>query len=113
MPSNVDATIKFTRDLLRLSRKFPTVVDDVEQLVKALENDQRPGDRVPGTGFVVFKTRLANKSAGKGKSGGFRVIYFVEVMDRVFLLTIYAKVQQADIPLATLRQLIAELLDNG
>jgi len=51
----------------------------------------------PTSGMMCIKVRLANPSAQKGKSGGFRVIYYVRLGDRVVLLTIYAKSDQPDI----------------
>jgi mRNA-degrading endonuclease RelE of RelBE toxin-antitoxin system len=109
MTTEVRATPKFEREFSRLARKFPSVINELAKFIDILEQDERPGDRLSGTGFVVYKARLNNQSAGKGKSGGFRVIYFAQFSERVVLLAIYAKVTQTDIPLAALRQLIQEL----
>jgi hypothetical protein len=39
-----------------------------------LKAGQLPGDQIPNLAHNVYKVRLPNRSAGKGKSGGFRVI---------------------------------------
>ncbi len=46
------------------------------------------GDLIVGTGGCR-KVRLAGK--GRGKSGGYRLITFYKVGDRVFLLTVFSK----------------------
>ena len=76
-----------------------------------MESDDRPGDRVRGTGYTVYKERLRNQSAGRGKSGGFRVIYYVQLADKVVLLTIYSKTDQSDISVREIRLLVAEVLE--
>lgn len=49
-----------------------------------------PGDRLRGAGGYVYKTRLANPSARRGKSGGFRVAYHVG-KDQITLLAVCIK----------------------
>ena len=46
--------------------------------------------------------------ARRGKSGGFRVIYYVQLSDLVTLLTIYSKTDDTDISIAEIRQLAME-----
>ena len=64
---------------------------------------------MPGIDYAVYKTRLPNKAAGRGKSGGFRVIYYVQLADSVTLLTIYTKTEQTDISVREIQQLVAEV----
>lgn len=52
------------------------------------------GDVMIGTGGCR-KVRLAGR--GKGKSGGYRLITFYRVGERVFLLTIFAKGERANL----------------
>ena len=59
----------------------------------------------------VRKVRWA--IAGKGKSGGVRVIYYFKKQDaEVWLLTIYSKNEVESIPAHVLRQ-IAKEIENG
>jgi len=58
----------------------------------------------------VYKVRLPNPSAQRGKSGGFRVIYYVKLADAVMLVTIYSKTEQTDISADELRRLLDDLL---
>ncbi len=67
------------------------------------------GDVVPGSGGV---RKLRWKMAGRGKSGGVRVIYFyMKQNDEIWLLTIYAKNEIANIPAHILRQIAKEIED--
>ncbi len=110
MPTTVSIADTFTKALKRLARKYPKVLDSVEALILDLENDLRPGDKIPQVGYDVYKVRLRNPSARRGKSGGFRVIYYVQVVDSVILLTIYSKTEQTDISPDEIRQVLHEVL---
>lgn len=106
MPTNVHSSGIFIKRLRELHRKYPSVKSAVTDLVDELAADSRPGDKIPNVGYDVYKVRLANKSAQRGKRGGFRVIYYALVADEVLLLTIYSKFDQADVPLEVLRAII-------
>ncbi len=108
MPTQVKNLAIFDRQLERLEKKYPRTLDTVLSLVDELEQDARPGERVQGTGYAVYKTRLPNLAARRGKSGGFRIIYYVQLRDSVILLTIYSKTEQTDISVRELRQLVRE-----
>lgn len=108
MTTSVESLPRFKRRLKRLEGKYRTAVDAVEQLIDQLEKGSQPGDFVPGLGYDVYKERLRNPAARGGKRSGFRVIYYVEAANRVTLLTIYSKTEQADVSAYELRQLVAE-----
>jgi mRNA-degrading endonuclease RelE of RelBE toxin-antitoxin system len=65
------------------------------------------GKVVPGSGGIR-KIRWA--IAGKGKSGGVRVIYYFKRQDdEIWLLTIYSKSEVENIPAHVLRQIAKEI----
>ncbi len=69
---------EFEHQAEKLSRKHRTVFDDIAQLIEQLESGQQPGYFLRGLGGQPLKwTRLRNRSARRGKSGGFRVVYYV------------------------------------
>lgn len=76
-PTRVRDLPRFKKRLGRLERKYPKTIDEVESLIAILAQGERPGQLVPGVGYTVYKARLPNRAAGRGKSGGFRVIYSV------------------------------------
>jgi mRNA-degrading endonuclease RelE of RelBE toxin-antitoxin system len=56
-----------------------------------------PGDQIPDVGYSVYKVRLSNRDAQRGKSGGYRVIYYLKTPQRIILIDIYSKSDQVDI----------------
>ena len=108
MPIEVVYAESFLRAARQLQKRYPHVLDDIDALSDRLERGEPPGDRLQGLERIAFKARLRNRDAGRGKSGGYRVIYYVKTGDQVILITIYSKVDQSDIPLAVLRRFISE-----
>jgi len=113
MTITVETAPPFEVDLKRLARKYPQVLDELDRLITVLESGEHPGDKIPQVGYDVYKVRVKNTSAGKGKRGGFRVLYFVRLADQIILLTIYSKSQQEDIDLNKLRRIIQNYLAAG
>ncbi len=109
MATKVDLAPEFRKSIKALKKKYLSVTKEVRGLVNQLERDERPGDKVPGVGHDVYKVRLKNPSAGKGKSGGFRVIYYLRLADQVILLTIYSKSAQSDISPQAIRDILDDL----
>ena len=65
------------------------------------------GDLIPGSGGLR-KVRWAGK--GRGKRGGVRVIYYYKNREgQIWLLTIYAKNEDENIPVSILKRIKEEL----
>ena len=80
------------------------------QLQNVLMANPEAGDVIPGSGGV---RKLRWRAAGRGKRGGFRVIYFVKATLRIFwMLTIYPKNVRDNIPASILRQIRKEVEDE-
>jgi mRNA-degrading endonuclease RelE of RelBE toxin-antitoxin system len=56
----------------------------------------------------VYKARARNSDIQKGKSAGYRIIYQIKTPVRVVLVTIYSKLDQADISAEQIRRIVAE-----
>jgi mRNA-degrading endonuclease RelE of RelBE toxin-antitoxin system len=95
---NVIVLPRFERDSERLHRRYKNVYRDITPIIKDLQAGKTPGDRISGVSHMVYKVRLANTSAKRGKSGGFRALYYVKTADSIYLLTIYSKTDQNSIP---------------
>jgi mRNA-degrading endonuclease RelE of RelBE toxin-antitoxin system len=77
------------------------------ELIGVLASDPLAGDVIPGLGGVR-KLRFAPK--GRGKSGGFRVIYYVlNEGQPILALLLYGKNEQADLSAAQ-RKAVAALV---
>ena len=109
----VDTTRSFLKELKRLVRKYPRVAHEVDALLDQLEEGTRLGDRVVGTELPTYKVRLPNWDANRGKSGGFRVLYFIELADLCWFLTIHSKSDRASYTAAELNDLMAQHFETG
>jgi mRNA-degrading endonuclease RelE of RelBE toxin-antitoxin system len=107
-PVEVVLAPEFVRRLKRLLRKYRHAYDDVQTLIHQLEQGETPGDQVQETVYTVYKTRVRNSDLTRGKSGGYRAIYYVRMPKRIILITIYAKTEKADISADEIRRLIDE-----
>jgi mRNA-degrading endonuclease RelE of RelBE toxin-antitoxin system len=88
-------TAWFERNLRHLHRHNPQLRRDLTAFLQGLDAEAHP--IVAGTGGAR-KARM--KVSGRGKSGGYRVVYYVFTEDTVWLLTIYDKVQKEDLTAA-------------
>ena len=85
----------FERELKYLSKKYPSIKNDVAEL--AIQLLQNPMNGIP-IGNDCYKIRLAITSKGKGKSGGARVITHLKVIkEHIYLLSIYDKSEAENI----------------
>ena len=84
--------------------------DEYSELQLFLASDPESGPVIPGTGGG---RKLRWRAAGRGKRGGYRVIYYVKRADGViWMLTMYQKNVIESIPAHVLRQ-IREEIENG
>lgn len=96
MSFNVKTIPKFDKELKRLAKKYSSLKNEYFDLVQKLKEYPEQGTAI---GNNCYKIRLGIASKGKGKSGGARVIAYVQVTDTtVFLLTIYDEKEQENIP---------------
>jgi len=95
MSYNVVTIPPFDMQLKRLVKKFPSLKSEYAHLIEKLELEPTMGTSIANS---CYKIRVAIKSKGKGKSGGARVITYLQIMENnVFLLAIYDKSEQKDI----------------
>ena len=99
---------RFTRKANRLARKHPSLVAGLRALQEQLLQGESPGDRLQGVGAEVYKTRLANPSGGKGKSGGFRVAYHIG-QEQITFLAVCLKPKCGDVRPQQIRYILREL----
>ena len=110
MSRRVETAPTFERNLKQLGQRYRRIRKDLEPLLEQLLAGQTPGDRLRGVSVVVYKARLPNSDARRGKSGGYRVIYYLPVGEATILLTIYSKTDQADIPTNEIVRILKEEL---
>jgi mRNA-degrading endonuclease RelE of RelBE toxin-antitoxin system len=103
----------FLKQLKRLNKKFPSIKQDLSELRLNLLANPRLGEDLGGG---AYKIRLKIKSKGKGKSGGARIISYVETElvgiiqnNVVTLLSIYDKSEVNSISKEQIEWMISKL----
>ena len=83
-------------------KKYSKINDDIDTVTAKLEQGNLIGDRLENlelpAGTAAYKVRIANSSTNVGKSHGFRLIYYVAIAEKIYLLTIYSKKDDTRIP---------------
>ncbi|MDZ8066747.1 MAG: type II toxin-antitoxin system RelE/ParE family toxin [Nostoc sp. DedQUE08] len=104
----VEVSPTFNRNLRTLAKKYRSIRNDIQPIIEQLEQGELPGDQIPGVGYAIFKLRVRNSDIQKGKSGGYRLIYYVKTAMGIILLTVYAKSEQVDIAADDIQSIITE-----
>ena len=73
MSNSIKPTPEFKRDLKPLLKKYRTLKETILSLEQALVKNPYLGESY---GQGIYKIRIADESKGKGKSGGFRILYY-------------------------------------
>lgn len=104
---DVEYTEAFLRQLRWLGRRYRHIRDDVQPVIEQLQAGETLGDQIPDAGFTLFKVRVRNHDIQKGKSAGYRLIYYLKTQDKIILVTIYSKSDQGDMDAASIRRILA------
>ncbi len=96
-PIQLALTPRFKRDLRELAKRYRSIRTDLQPLTLALQAGEILGDRIDRVKYQVFKVRLKNSNIQKGKSGGYRVIYYLKTDQGIILTTIYSKSDISDV----------------
>jgi len=105
----IEFTPTFKRNLKALAKKYRHIRSDVQPVIEQLQSGVVLGDQVPGVGYTIFKVRIRNRDIQKGKSSGYRMLYYLKAEDKIILITIYSKLDQGDISPLRIRQIINEV----
>jgi mRNA-degrading endonuclease RelE of RelBE toxin-antitoxin system len=101
-------TPEFKRNVRTLAKKYPHIRSDVQPFIDQIQSGELIGDKVKETGYAIFKVRIRNGDVSRGKSGGYRAIYYLKTPTMIILVTIYSKNEQSDISPARIRKILAE-----
>ena len=99
-------TPEFKRSLGKLLKKYRSLREDLEPLLTELAAGKTPGDRLQIKTIVLYKARIKNTDAKRGKSGGYRIIYYLKTKENIILITLYSKSDQSDIQAEQIQKII-------
>lgn len=107
-PIDILLTRRFKRDLNHLAKRYRSIRQDLQPLIEKLKVGEILGDQLSGLSYPVFKVRLKNSNIQKGKSAGYRVIYYLKTSNTIILMTIYSKSDMSDLKTQVIEKLIQD-----
>ena len=105
-PVEIKFSDEFKASLRKLAKRYRSIRKDIQPVLEDLQQGKFQGDRIANIGHTVFKQRVKNSDNQKGKSAGYRVIYYIRTTDTVVLITIYSKSEQTDISESEVKRII-------
>ena len=107
MKFNILIIPPFGKQLIKLSKKYPSLKTEFAGLINSLELNPMQGTFI---GHHCYKIRLSIHSKNRGKRGGARVITHIVISETiVYLLTIYDKSEKDDLSNKELLELLSKL----
>ena len=114
MNFEIRTTTRFRKESKRLSKKYPSLKNDLINLADLLVKNPHSGTPL---GKNFYKLRLKISSKGKGKSGGGRVITHVDVTfikektnsAIIYLVAVYDKSEMSTVSVSELKTLLKEI----
>lgn len=104
---------RFDRSVKQLKKRYRNILADIEIAVEQLLSNPQTGSVIPDD-YAVRKLRIASRDMQRGKSGGFRLLYWLRAIGEsqdftIYLLLIYSKTDMSDITPEQLQTLIDDL----
>lgn len=107
-PIKVDRSDKFRKDIKKLRKRHDSIEKDIQPLIEQLKAGEIPGDRIAENKYPVYKVRVRNSDNRRGKSSGYRVIYYTITPESILLTTIYSKSDRRNISNKEVEDIIGE-----
>lgn len=102
----IQVSPEFKRSLRTLAKRYRNIRSDIQPIIDQLLAGDILGEQIPGIGYRVFKVRIRNSNVQKGKSGGYRFLYYLKTSTQIILVTIYSKSDQGDISADTINRIV-------
>lgn len=86
---HIEQTAFFAKQVKKLTKRYRKIRKDIDHFLDGIQNIDHLGITL---GDNLYKTRIRNSSAQKGKSGGFRLFTLVNYNTKqIVLVYIYSK----------------------
>ena len=114
LPIEIRVTPDFRKQLRKLEKRYRKIKSDLEPILMQIQMGEIVGERLQGIDAEVFKVRVRNSDTNRGKSGGYRVIYWLKLPQCVVILDIYSKSDRDDVEVIIIQNIITafELQNN-
>jgi mRNA-degrading endonuclease RelE of RelBE toxin-antitoxin system len=111
LPIEIRLTPDFRKQVRKLEKRYRKIQSDLQPILIQIQMGEAIGDRLQGIDAEVFKVRIRNSDVNCGKSGGYRVIYWMKLPKCAVLLDIYSKSDRDDVEINTIQNIIAKFVD--
>jgi hypothetical protein len=105
----IEYSDSFLQEAKKLSKKYKRLKNDLKEAVDEIETRKDFGTSL---GYGLYKKRVPNSSIPTGKSGGFRIIIYQKMEDKVVLISIYSKTQKETLSDEELIAILKEYMEN-
>ncbi len=105
----IEYSDSFLKEAKKLSKKFKHLKSDLKEAVNEIETKKDLGVYL---GYNLFKKRVKNSSIPTGKSGGFRIIIYKQIEEKIILISIYSKTTKENLSDEELSQLIKQYYEG-
>ena len=106
----IDYSDNFLQEAKKLSKKYKRLKSDLKEAVGEIETLKDLGTSL---GYGLYKKRIPNSSIPTGKSGGFRIIIYQKVEDRIVLISIYSKTQKETLSDEELKAILKAYMESS
>lgn len=96
-PVQIRPLKSFEKSVKQLQKRYPKIKEDLSPIIAQLTSGTLVGNRLQNISYMVYKAHILNSDAQRGKSGGYRLIYYVHLDDLILLVTIYSKSDKENI----------------
>jgi mRNA-degrading endonuclease RelE of RelBE toxin-antitoxin system len=110
-PIEIRLTSDFRKQVRKLEKRYRKIQSDLQPILMQIQMGEIIGDRLQGIDAEVFKVRIRNSDVNRGKSGGYRMIYWLKLPECVVLLDIYSKSDRDDVEINIIQNIINEFVD--
>ena len=104
----IQFTDVFKRQVRDLAKRYRRIKFDIQPVLDQLQSGDLVGDQLQNTGYPVFKVRIKNSDIQKGKSGDYRLIYYVETSEKILCVLIYSKSDEDNVTSLEIKKIIQE-----
>ena len=105
----IEYSDNFLHEAKKLSKKYKRLKSDLQEAVDEIKIQKDLGTSL---GYGLYKKRVPNSSIPTGKSGGFRIIIYQRVEDRLVLISIYSKTQKETLNDDELKAVLKAYMEN-
>lgn len=100
----------FDKTFKQLKKKYPNILNDINPYLENFQKNIFSGVRDSDFSFPVYKLKINNRDAQRGKSGGYRLIYLKKEENYfILLMIIYSKSDQEDLSNIQIKRLETDL----